>query len=307
MIEYQTALSRIMKFGERHKGRNGVTISLFGDQMTLDMRKGFPLLTTKKIPLRWVATELIWTLAGSTDVAELSGKGVKTWDPWVDTDENHKYGRKMGDLGPTYGWLLRNFGGQYVTTAGRRAMAKTRPDIINGHDQLWDLAYRMDTEPNSRRLIVSQWDPVSVHELTVPPCQPLWQVRLFEPNGDRPAGISLRVDVRSQDAWVGLPFDIAHYGLLLELLAFCTAREPRDLIMQFGDIHIYEQHLPDVQELLDREPRPLPRIWITKELYHAVPGGAGQDTYINLLQFKYEHILLEDYYPHPAMKAIVTV
>lgn len=307
MIEYQKMLRKIMEIGERHEGRNGPTISHFGDQMVFDLREGFPLVTTKRIPYRWVVMELMWMLAGSTDEKELNARGVRTWEKWSDSEENSKYGRKPGDLGPTYGWLIRNFGGTYMPTSERRLMSKLEPGLANGHDQLWELAYRMDTEPNSRRLIVSQWDPVSVHELAVPPCQPLWQVRLHEPHLANPAGVSLRVDVRSQDAFIGLPFDIAHYATLLSLLGYCTSREPRYLVMQFGDIHIYEEHLPQVNELLEREPRPRPRMTITKPLYHAVPGAAGQDTYINMLQFSYDHVLLEGYDPWPAIKAEVAV
>lgn len=300
MREYQTMLRRVLQMGERHEGRNGATLSHFGDQMVLDMRDGFPLVTTKRVPFRWVALELMWMLAGSTDEGELNKRGVKTWEPWADAEQNAENGRQPGDLGPTYGWLIRNFGGQYMPTSERRVMSRVSPDIVNGHDQLWELAYRMDAEPNSRRLIVSQWDPVTTHQLTVPPCQPLWQVRLHDPNG-----ISLRVDVRSQDAFIGLPFDMAHYGLLLHLLAYCTSRIPRFLVMQFGDIHVYEQHLPQVQELLEREPKTRPTLTVTKPMYHAVPGAAGQDTFINLLQIGYDHLLLEGYEPHPPIKAEV--
>lgn len=303
MQTYHELLRQVKQEGEPHRDRTGVgTMSVFGRQLTLRMGDGFPLITTKAVPFRWIATELMWMLAGSTSEKELAAAGVNTWAPWATAEACAAKGRQEGDLGPTYGFLLRNFGGQYMPTAERRLWQKLNPDKINGHDQLWELCSNMDTDPYSRRHILSMWDPVSTHELTVPPCQPLVQVRLHEPDE-----ISLRVDVRSQDAFIGLPFDMAHYALLLYMLAYCTSRKARDLIMQFGDLHIYSSHAMKVNQLLDREPRQLPTLTIEKDMYHAVPGAPGQDSFINLLQISYDHLKLEGYNPWPRLGGEVAV
>lgn len=303
MKEYKELLSKIISQGENHDDRTGVgTYSLFGEQMKLSLRQGFPLVTTKKVPFRWIATELFWMLSGSTNELELKERGVHTWAPWATKEECEKMGRQEGDLGPTYGFLIRHFGMNYMPTLGRRLLARQQPDLLLGHDQLWELCVGLDTNPGSRRHIVSHWDPVSVHEVTVPPCQPLWQVRL---HGDDE--LSLRVDVRSQDAFIGLPFDMAHYALLAHMLAYSTCRKPRDLILQFGDVHIYKNHFSQVDELLKREPRPLPRLYIEKDIYHAQPAAAGRDTFINLLQIGFDHLHLEGYDPHPAITGEVAV
>jgi thymidylate synthase len=303
MRQYHDLLRLVKETGEPHKDRTGIgTMSVFGAQLILDMREGYPLITTKAVPLRWIATELMWMLAGSTDEKELASRGVNTWAAWATKEKCQEKGRQEGDLGPTYGWLIRNFGGQYMPTNERRLWAKLNPEKLNGHDQLWELCVNMDTDPYSRRHIISMWDPVSAWELTVPPCQPLIQVRLHEPDE-----ISLRVDVRSQDAFIGLPFDMAHYGLLLEMLAYCTSRRARNLVMQFGDLHIYSSHAMKVTQLLDREPRLLPTLKIEKPMWHATPGAPGQDTFVNLLQIGWEHLVLEGYDPWPKLGGAVAV
>lgn len=303
MHKYHDLLRRVKQEGEPHKDRTGVgTMSLFGAELRLRMGDGFPLITTKAVPFRWVATELMWMLAGSTNEKELAAKGVNTWAAWATAEKCAEKGRQEGDLGPTYGWVLRNFGGQYMPTGERRLWEKLNPDKLNGHDQLWELCSNMDTDPYSRRHILSMWDPVSVHELTVPPCQPLVQVRLHEPDE-----ISLRVDVRSQDAFIGLPFDMAHYSLFLYMLAYCTCRKARDLVMHFGDLHIYSSHAMKVNQLLNREPRPLPTLTIEKDMYHAQPPAPGRDTLINLLQINTDHMKLVGYDPWPKLGGEVAV
>lgn len=303
MKQYKDLLREILARGEGHNDRTGTgTFSLFGEQLKLDLKQGFPLVTTKKIPFRWIATELFWMLAGSTNELELKEKGVHTWAPWATKEACEAKGRQEGDLGPTYGFLMRHFGMNYMPTLSRRLLARQQPDMILGHDQIWELCVGLDTDPHSRRHIVSHWDPVSVHEVTVPPCQPLWQVRLHDETD-----LSLRVDVRSQDAFIGLPFDMAHYALLAHMLAYCTCRRPRWLVMQFGDLHIYKSHLPQVNELLKREPRELPQLTIDKPMYHAQPPAPGRDTFINLLQIGFDHLRLEGYDPHPKLSAEVAV
>lgn len=303
MKMYHELLRRVKQEGEPHRDRTGVgTMSLFGAELRLHMGEGFPLITTKRVPFRWIATELMWMLAGSTDEKELASRGVNTWAPWATAEACAEKGRQEGDLGPTYGWLLRSFGGTYMPTAERRLWEKLNPGKLNGHDQLWELCSNMDTDPYSRRHILSMWDPVSTHELTVPPCQPLLQFRLHEPDE-----ISLRVDVRSQDAFIGLPFDMAHYALLLYMFAYCTCRRARDLIMHFGDLHIYSSHAMKVTQLLDREPRPLPTLTIEKDMYHAQPPAPGRDTFINLLQISTDHMNLVGYDPWPKLGGEIAV
>lgn len=308
MKEYLELLRHVMDYGEPHEDRTGVgTRSVFGHQLRIDMRKGFPLVTTRQIPFRWIAEELRWMIAGSTSEPELAEKGVMTWAPWATLAEAEKHGRPLGDLGPTYGWLLRNFGGVYMPTEQRRLWQRLNIDKINGHDQLWELCYLMDTEPYSRRHVVCQWDPVSVHELTIPPCHPLWQVRIHGRNDWPTEGMSLHVYARSQDAFIGLPFDIAHFGLLLELLAWATCRIPMWLIMSFGDLHIYLNHLEGVDGQLSRAPKARPVLRVTKQMWHAEPPAPGQDTFTNLLQLRFSDLSLTGYDSWPSIKLKVAV
>jgi len=300
---YQDALRTVLAQGESHKDRTGVgTLSVFGHQMKIDMTLGFPLVTSKKIPFRWVAEELFWQLSGSTDERDLSSKGVNTWAPWGTALKCLRFGRPPGDLGPTYGHLIRRFGGRYApTTVVRKLYASMKP-AEQGLDQLQELAYMMDAAPNSRRLLVSQWDPITVNTVEVPPCQPLWQVKIHDDHY-----MSLRVDQRSADAFVGLPFDVAHFGLLLHVLAWATCRRPRWLVFHIGDLHVYNNHLDGVRELLTRAPRGLPELRIERQLIHGQPGEPGMDTFINLLKLTFEDLRLTGYDPHPAIHAEVAV
>jgi thymidylate synthase len=328
MKQYQDLLRHVLENGEAHGDRTGVgTTSVFGHQMAVDLRtSGFPMVTLRKLPFRWIASELIWMLRGSTDERELSSQGVRTWAPWATAQKCAEHGRSPGDLGPTYGHLIRKFGSSYMPLPEHNkrlkqahgAVPERMIKALKGVDQLWDLCLRMDTEPNSRRLIVSQWDPTTVDRVTVPPCHPLWQVKLHEPpvfvpssNGhntlSEQQGISMHVYQRSADAAVGLAFDLAHYALLLCMLGWCTSRQPRRLVFSFGDLHIYNNHRPMVQEMLSREPRQPPSLMIDKEMWHATPGSPGTDTFVNMLQFTPQHLSLVNYYPHPAIKAEVAV
>lgn len=306
MRKYHDLLRHVIESGEPHEDRTGVgTTSVFGHQLKLNMAEGFPLITTRKLPFRWIITELQWMLAGSTDARELESRGVYTWSPWATPAMTAKHHRQPGDLGPTYGFLLRHFGSEYYPTANMRLLEKTNPDRIFGHDQLWELCSNLDTSPNSRRHLLMQWDPISVHELEVPPCHPLLQFRVHQ--GGELEELSLHVYARSQDAFIGLPFDMAHFGLLLEMLAWCTCRKARDLVFSFGDLHVYRNHRAGIDELLSREPRPLPRLVIEKEMYHAQPAAPGRDSFINLLQMKVEHLKLEDYDPWPKISMAIAI
>ena len=304
MKVYKELLTTVLRDGEIHHNRTGSdTLSTFGQQVKIDMSEGFPLLTLRKLPFRWIAMELFWMLAGSTDANELAAHDVHTWDAWATAEKCKEFGRRQGDLGPTYGWLLRHFGGMYMPTQEQRVWERVSgSNQQNGHDQLWQLCSDMDTDPYSRRLLLSQYDPVSAWEVEVPPCAPLIQVKIHDEYS-----MSLRVDMRSSDVFVGLAFDIAHFALLLEILAWCTVRRPRWLILHIGDCHIYQKHMPLVEELMKRDPKPLPKLYISKPMYHATPSQPGQDNFVNILQLGYKHLTLMDYNPHPKLYPEVVV
>lgn len=299
MQQYLKLLERILIKGEEHDDRTGVgTLSLFGEQIRFDLREGFPLMTTKKLPLRWIAEELFWFLRGSTNEQELRDAGVDIWKEWATEEQTGRFGRHIGDLGPVYGHLWRNFGGQYV--AKDREWVSTSSGCREGTDQIIRLMNDLWKTPNSRRHIVTGWDPRECDNVALPPCHTLWQIKVH-PN----QYISLHLYARSIDSFLGLPFNIASYALLLTLIAAATKRyKPRELIISFGDVHIYKNHIPQVKEQLSRVPRPLPELkvhmWEEDE-------NAFWDSISRLLAFKYEHLELKNYDPYPTIKAEVAV
>lgn len=259
MISYHSLLEDILANGEHHDDRTGVgTLSVFGRQWRHDMREGFPLITTKYVPFRWVAEELFWFLSGSTNERDLAAKGVDIWKEWA--DEN-------GELGPVYGKQWRDFGGV---------------------DQIATLEQYICDNPNSRRLLVSAWNPVEVRAMALPPCHTMFQIKCTEERR-----MSLHLYMRSCDAFLGLPFNIASYALLLELLARTNRYVTHELIISFGDLHIYKNHLLQVRTQLSREPRRLPQLWTNYKS--------------SVLRYEYEDLKLFDYDPHPAIKAEVAV
>jgi len=292
MQQYLELLDKILTRGEQHDDRTGVgTLSLFGEQIRFDLREGFPLLTTKKLPLRWIAEELFWFLRGSTNEHELEQSGVNIWQEWATEEQCAKFGRQAGDLGPVYGYLWRNFGGEYPCRQYGR---------VGGLDQISRLMTDLQKNPNSRRHIVSGWDPNSCDRVALPPCHTLWQVKVH-PN----QYMSLHLYARSIDSFLGLPFNIASYALLLTLIARATKRyEPKDLVISFGDVHIYKNHISQVREQLTRTPKPLPELtvslWEEAEESFWTPLS-------RLLTFKYENLKLSNYDPYPTIKAEVAV
>jgi thymidylate synthase len=267
---YKDMLHYIIQNGESHNDRTGVgTTSVFGYQWRHRMSTGFPLLTVKRTPLRWVAEELRWFLSGSSDENELRAQGVDIWAEWATAEKCAKFGREPGQLGPIYGPQMRAFG----------------PD---GVDQIERLMHELSTNPQSRRHVVSLWDPATVDQVELPACHTLYQVKC---HGE--TGISLHLYCRSIDAFLGFPFDVASYGLLLKLLAHATKRVARDLIISFGDLHIYDNHRWQVGQVLEREPRPLPFVNIAE---HAT-----------IFDWTWEDISLTGYHPHPSIKADVAI
>ena len=281
MRQYHGLLRHILDTGTRHEDRTGVgTISTFGYQTRFDLREGFPIVTTKRVPFRWIAEELFWFLSGSTNDADLQARGVDIWQEWATEDQTARFGRPAGDLGPIYGYLWRSFGGDYPQ--------------MNGVDQIARLITEIESNPNSRRLIVTGWNPATCDEVALPPCHTLFQFKIA--NGKT---LHCQLYQRSADAFLGVPFNISSYALLTHLVAHVCDLEVGEFIHTFGDLHIYSNHLDQVNELLSREPLPLPKL----EFANA-SGLKGLD---GLLNFKFENLKLEGYQSHGKIAAPVAV
>lgn len=330
MKQYLDLLQHVLDNGEEHDdrtkqaGTSTGTLSVFGYQMRMNLKEGFPLLTTKKVFFRGVVEELLWFLRGSTDVSLLQAKGVHIWDEWATEEQTQKFGRHYGDLGPVYGFLWRHFGGIYIPAEYRSVNEGSHG--IGGVDQIVRLLRDLVKNPNSRRHLVTGWDPRECDNVALPPCHTVWQVKVHPARHgavcEQVEGpcicitpphpeISLHLYARSIDSFLGLPFNIASYALLTHLLAFVCGYGVRDLIISFGDLHIYKNHLPQVHEQLSREPRPLPRLaikrWDNDELWHRVDESGERTALARLMALDTQDIELEGYNPHPAIKAEVAV
>jgi len=281
MKQYHDLLRHILHHGSRHEDRTGTgTISAFGYQTRFDLRQGFPIVTTKRVPFRWIAEELFWFLSGSTNEADLRARGVDIWAEWATAEQTARFNRPEGDLGPVYGYLWRSFGGDYPK--------------MNGVDQIARLVREIETNPNSRRLIVSGWDPRVCDEVALPPCHTLFQFKI-----DNEKTLHCQLYQRSADAFLGVPFNISSYALLTHLVAQVTGLEAGEFIHTFGDLHIYSNHVNQVNELLEREPLPLP----TLEFANA-SDLKGLD---GLLDFKFENLKLNNYQHRGKIAAPVAV
>lgn len=281
MRQYHDLLRHILDTGTRHDDRTGTgTISTFGYQTRYDLREGFPIVTTKKVPFRWVAEELFWFLSGSTDERELNARGVDIWAEWATREQTSRFGRETGDLGPVYGYLWRSFGGDYPQ--------------VNGVDQIARLINEIETNPNSRRLIVSGWDPRVCDEVALPPCHTLFQFKI-----DNGRVLHCQLYQRSADAFLGVPFNISSYALMTHLVAHVCGLDVGEFIHTFGDLHIYSNHLEQVNELLTREPLPLPKLeFVDADQLKGVDG---------LLNFRFENLKLENYQSWGKIAAPVAV
>ena len=281
MKQYHGLLKHILDTGIRHEDRTGTgTISTFGYQTRFDLREGFPIVTTKRVPFRWVAEELFWFLSGSTDEKDLNARGVDIWAEWATAEQTARFDRVEGDLGPVYGYLWRSFGGEYPQ--------------VNGIDQIARLVREITENPNSRRLLVSGWDPRVCDDVALPPCHTFFQFKVE-------SGKTLHCQLyqRSADAFLGVPFNISSYTLLTHLVAHVCGLEVGDFIHTFGDLHIYSNHLEQVNELLSRETMALPKL----EFVDA-DGLRGLD---GLLNFKFENLKLENYQSWGKIAAPVAV
>jgi thymidylate synthase len=281
MKQYHELLQHILDKGIRHEDRTGVgTISTFGYQNRYNLRDGFPLVTTKKVPFRWIVEELFWFLSGNTNEKNLSVRGVDIWAEWADEQHTKRFGRDEGDLGPVYGYLWRSFGGDYPKR--------------NGVDQIERLIREIETNPNSRRLLVTGWNPETCDEVDLPPCHTLFQFKIE-------SGKTLHCQLyqRSADAFLGVPFNISSYALLTHLIAKVCGLEVGEFIHTFGDLHIYLNHLVQVEEILKREPLPLPTLeFLDSDNLKGLEG---------LLNFKYQNLSLQNYQSHGKISAPVAV
>lgn len=281
MKQYHDLLKHVLATGVRHEDRTGTgTISTFGYQTRFDLREGFPIVTTKRVPFRWIAEELFWFLSGSTDEKDLNARGVDIWAEWATAEQTELFGRYEGDLGPVYGYLWRSFGGDFPQ--------------MNGVDQIARLIREIETNPNSRRLIVTGWNPATCDDVALPPCHTLFQFKI-----DSGKTLHCQLYQRSADAFLGVPFNISSYALLTHLVAHVCELEVGDFIHTFGDLHVYSNHLEQVDELLTREPLPLPKLQFV--------NAEGSNGLEGLLNFKFENLKLDNYQSWGKIAAPVAV
>ena len=264
MQQYLNLLNRILTEGTQKGDRTGTgTLSIFGHQMRFDLRDGFPLLTTKKLHLKSIIYELLWFLRGDTNVRYLQEHGVRIWNEWA--DEN-------GELGPVYGHQWRSW-----------------PDYKGGTiDQIKNVVDMIKHNPNSRRMLVTAWNPAEVDDMALPPCHCLFQFYVAD------GRLSLQLYQRSADSFLGIPFNIASYALLLQMMAQVTGLEAGEFIHTTGDTHLYLNHLEQAKLQLTREPRPLPKMKINPDVK-------------DLFDFKYEDFELIGYDPLPHIPGVVAV
>ena len=281
MKAYLDLLRHVRQTGEVRKDRTGVgTLGIFGAQLRFDLAQGFPLVTTKKVHTKSIIQELLWFLAGRTDNAWLTERGVTIWNEWATAEQCAKFGRGEGELGPVYGHQWRNFG------ATKKADGTYNSD---GVDQIKLLIEQLKKNPASRRHLVTGWNPLEADKVALPPCHTLYQFHVSTDNR-----LSCQLYQRSADLFLGVPFNIASYSLLTHMIAQVTGLKPGHFVHTFGDAHIYSNHLEQVDLQCSREPRPLPRLILNPEIK-------------DLFDFKYEDITIEGYDPHPGIKAPVAI
>lgn len=264
MRQYLDLLDRILTEGVKKADRTGTgTLSVFGNQMRFDMADGFPLLTTKKLHLKSIIYELLWFLRGDTNVHYLQEHGVRIWNEWADAD---------GNLGPVYGHQWRSW-----------------PDYNGGTiDQISQVIETIKTNPDSRRMIVSAWNVAEVSQMALPPCHTMFQFYVAD------GKLSLQLYQRSADTFLGVPFNIASYALLLLMTAQVTGLKPGTFVHTTGDTHLYLNHIEQAKLQLTRQPRPLPTMRLNPDIK-------------SIFDFKYEDFTLENYDPWPHIKATVSV
>jgi thymidylate synthase len=264
MKQYLNLLDRILTEGTKKEDRTGTgTISVFGHQMRFNLEEGFPCLTTKKLHLKSIIHELLWFLAGDTNVKYLQENGVRIWNEWADED---------GDLGHIYGYQWRSW-----------------PDYKGGHiDQISEVVETLKKNPDSRRIIVNAWNVADIENMNLPPCHAMFQFYVAD------GRLSLQLYQRSADCFLGIPFNIASYSLLLLMMAQVTGLKAGDFVHTLGDAHLYLNHIEQAKLQLTREPYALPKMRINPEVK-------------DIFSFKFEDFSLEEYTAHPHIKAEVSV
>ncbi|MBJ7880327.1 thymidylate synthase [Gelidibacter salicanalis] len=274
MKQYHDLVKHVLEYGTQKGDRTGTgTKSVFGYQMRFDLSEGFPMVTTKKVHLKSIIYELLWFLKGDTNINYLNDNGVRIWNEWADTN---------GDLGPVYGHQWRNWNNDEI-------------------DQIKDIVETLKTNPNSRRMLVSAWNPsvlpdtsksfsenVANGKAALPPCHAFFQFYVAD------GKLSCQLYQRSADIFLGVPFNIGSYALFTMMLAQVCGYEPGEFIHTFGDAHIYNNHMEQLELQLSRELRPLPKMKLNPEIK-------------DIFEFKFEDFTLEDYNPHPHIKGIVAV
>lgn len=281
MKQYLDLVKHVLENGSQKGDRTGTgTKSVFGYQMRFDLSEGFPMVTTKKLHLKSIIYELLWFLNGDTNIKYLNDNGVKIWDEWADEE---------GNLGPVYGAQWRNWDNKEI-------------------DQITELIETLKTNPNSRRMLVSAWNPgvlpdtsksfadnVANGKVALPPCHAFFQFYVSPPQTEGGAGkLSCQLYQRSADIFLGVPFNIASYALLTLMIAQVCGLEPGDFIHTFGDAHIYNNHVEQLELQLSREPRPMPKMELNPEVK-------------NIFDFTFEDFTLTNYDPHPHIKGAVAV
>jgi thymidylate synthase len=263
MRQYLDLMRKVLDEGLSKEDRTGTgTLSIFGHQMRFDLEDGFPLVTTKRLHLKSIVHELLWFLKGDTNIAYLRANGVRIWDEWA--DEN-------GDLGPVYGHQWRSWPG---------------PD--GPIDQIANLVRQIRTTPHSRRLIVTAWNPAEIEDMALPPCHCLFQFYVLD------GRLSCQLYQRSADIFLGVPFNIASYALLTQMVAQVTGYRPGEFIHTLGDAHLYLNHVEPAEMQLARTPKPLPRMALNPEI-------------TDLFAFRFEDFVLSGYEAHPHIPAAVAV
>jgi thymidylate synthase len=264
MRQYHDLLQRILDEGVKKSDRTGTgTLSVFGHQMRFDLSQGFPLVTTKKLHLKSIVHELLWFIAGDTNIRYLKENGVSIWDEWADAN---------GELGPVYGKQWRSWEGADGRT----------------HDQLKDLLNEIRRNPDSRRLVLSAWNPADLDKMALAPCHCLFQFWVAD------GRLSCQLYQRSADCFLGVPFNIASYALLTHLVAHVSGLQAGEFVHTFGDAHLYLNHLEQTRLQLSREPRALPTLRLDANVR-------------SLFEFTFDDIVFENYDPHPLIKAPVAV
>ena len=264
MRQYLELLRHILDEGVEKPDRTGTgTLSIFGCQMRFDLAQGYPLLTTKKLHLRSIIHELLWFLSGSTNVRDLQKHGVTIWDEWADP---------TGELGPIYGYQWRSW-----------------PATGGGHiDQITRVMEQIRANPDSRRHLVSAWNVADVDKMALPPCHVLFQFYVAKRR------LSCQLYQRSADVFLGVPFNIASYALLTQMVAQVCELEAGEFIHTFGDAHLYKNHLEQARLQLTREPKPLPQMKLNPRVK-------------SIFDFQYEDFSLSNYFPHPGIPAPIAV